>query len=265
MTEEEAGMTKEDGAKILWAPRRSDLATPEPWGARERKCLTRRRKGDIISVHFKSVDQLNIFAGATDMPRKSIAPQRRQQIVEALFQCLADKGHESVTVKDIAERAGLHYGVIHYYFKSKDDIVTALAESIISKYDRLLSERTESIESASEKLQTALAFLVDEFIFNRRLNRVFYNLVQMAYEKKTVRTALRKQLHAYRGSVEEVLREGVRNGEFKVSDPAQSAVMMVALIEGVALQWVIEPKALDRDKVRRSIEETISGRLGNGS
>jgi AcrR family transcriptional regulator len=195
------------------------------------------------------------------MPRKSVAPERREQIIEALFQCLAENGHESVTVKDIAKKAGLHYGVIHYYFKSKDEIVSAMAEATILKYNRLLSELVQSIPSASEKLQASLDFLVDEFIFNKRLNRVFYNLVQMAFEKKTVRDALRKQLRAYRRTVAEVLEEGVQNGEFKVKDAAQSAGLMVALIEGMALQWVIEPKALKRDEVRKSIEETVTRHL----
>ena len=195
------------------------------------------------------------------MPRKSVAPERREQIIEALFQCLAENGHESVTVKDIAKKAGLHYGVIHYYFKSKDEIVSAMAEATILKYNRLLSERAQSIPSASEKLQASLEFLVDEFIFNKRLNRVFYNLVQMAFENKTVRSALRKQLRAYRRSIAEVLEEGAKNGEFKVKDPTRSASLMVALIEGMALQWVIEPKALNRDDVRKSIEETIRGHL----
>ena len=197
------------------------------------------------------------------MPRKSVAPERREQIIEALFQCLAENGHESVTVKDIAKKAGLHYGVIHYYFKSKDEIVSAMAEATILKYNRLLSEQAQSIPSASEKLQVSLEFLVDEFIFNKRLNRVFYNLVQMAFENKTVRSALRKQLRAYRRSVAEVLEEGVKNGEFKVNNPVRSASLMVALIEGMALQWVIEPKALKRDEVRKSIEETVTRHLSS--
>jgi AcrR family transcriptional regulator len=195
------------------------------------------------------------------MPRKSVAPQRREQIIEALFQCLAENGHESVTVKDIAKKAGLHYGVIHYYFKSKDDIVSAMAEAIILKYNRLLSERIQSTPSVSEKLEAALEFLVDEFIFNKRLNRVFYNLVQMAFEKETVRHALRKELREYRSALRDVLAEGARNGEFKIKDPARSASLMVALIEGMALQWVIEPKALNRHDVRKSIQETIGRHL----
>ena len=191
------------------------------------------------------------------MSRKSVAPQRRRQIVEALFKCLAEKGHQNITVKDIAKRAGLHYGVIHYYFKSKDEIVSALADSLVSKYEGLMLERVQAIDSASGKLQAALDFLVDEFIFNKRLNRVFYNLVQMAFEQKTVRKALRKQLRIYRSRIAEVVAKGIETGEFVSHDPVESATLMVAVIEGMALQWMIEPRALDRATGRRLVEEAI--------
>jgi AcrR family transcriptional regulator len=199
------------------------------------------------------------------MPRKIVAPQRREQIITALFDCLADKGHERITVKDIASRANLHYGVIHYYFKSKDDIVSAMADSIIAKYEGLLLERIQPIHSAAEKLQAAIDFLIDEFIFNRRLNRVFYNLVQMAYERKTVRVALQKQLQAYRGHIAEVVSEGIQNGEFAQRDTARVASLMVALVEGMALQWVINPNSLNRADVRMIIEDTIGNQLNNSS
>ena len=191
------------------------------------------------------------------MSRKSVAPQRRRQVVEALFKCLAEKGHQNITVKDIAKRADLHYGVIHYYFKSKDEIVSALADSLVSEYEGLMLDRVQAIDSASEKLQAALDFLVDEFIFNKRLNRVFYNLVQMAFEQKTVRKALRKQLRVYRTRIAEVVAEGIETGEFVSHDPVESATLMVAVIEGMALQWMIEPRALDRATGRRLVEEAI--------
>lgn len=197
------------------------------------------------------------------MPRKILAPQRREQIIEALFDCLADKGHESITVKDIASRANVHYGVIHYYFKSKDEIVSAMVDSIIAKYERLLVERIQPIPSATEKLRVAIDFLVDEFIFNRRLNRVFYNLVQMAYERKPIHVALQKQLRAYRGHIAEVVSEGIEGGEFARQDAAQMASLMVALVEGMALQWVINPRALNQADVRVMIEDTIGKHLIN--
>jgi len=190
-----------------------------------------------------------------------LTEERRKQITDALFNCLADSGHETVTIKDIAGRAGLHYGVIHYYFKSKDQIVSAMADSIISKYERLLLLQIQPARCAAEKISLALDFLVDEFIFKRRLNRVFYNLVQMAFERPSVRDALRRQLRAYRGHITEAVNEGIASGEFRAANGDDSAVLMVALIEGMALQWVIDPKKLDRTQVHQTIRNAIDRHL----
>ena len=75
------------------------------------------------------------------MGRKSNAPQRRDQITWALYDCLASKGHEKVTIKEIAAQASLPPGVIHYYFKSKDEIISTLAQAIVEKYSQKLEER----------------------------------------------------------------------------------------------------------------------------
>ncbi|RJP26340.1 MAG: TetR family transcriptional regulator [Candidatus Abyssobacteria bacterium SURF_5] len=191
------------------------------------------------------------------MSRKIVAPQRRKQIADALFLCLAESGHETVTIKDIARRANLHYGVIHYYFKSKDEIVSEMADSIIAKYGNLLLERTRSAHSATEKINIAVDFLVEEFIFNRRLNRVFYNLVQMAFERETIRDALRRQLRAYRRHIAAVIAEGTTNGEFPARRSGPIASSLVALVEGMALQWVIDSRALERKEVHSLIREMV--------
>jgi AcrR family transcriptional regulator len=46
------------------------------------------------------------------MGRKSIASERRDQIIWALYDCLSEKGHEKVTIKVIAGQAKLAPGVI---------------------------------------------------------------------------------------------------------------------------------------------------------
>ena len=87
------------------------------------------------------------------MGRKSNAPQRREQIVWALYDCLVEKGHEKVSVKEIAARADLPSGVIHYYFSSKDDIVSNLAEAIVDKYSSMLDERLIEAITADQRIE----------------------------------------------------------------------------------------------------------------
>ncbi len=48
------------------------------------------------------------------MGRKSNAEAKRNEIVQALYECLSEKGHEKVTTKEIALKAGMAPGALHY-------------------------------------------------------------------------------------------------------------------------------------------------------
>jgi AcrR family transcriptional regulator len=187
------------------------------------------------------------------MGRKSSAPQRREQIVWALYDCLADRGQEKVTIKDIAAQAGLPSGVIHYYFKSKDDIISSLAEAIVEKYSRMIDEQTAAQFSSKEKVAAAIDFIVDELIFNRPLNLVFYNLVQMTFERKRLQRVVKILLQEYRERLARVFEAaGAGNG---------LGAALVAVTEGFSLQCLVDPKAFKRDEVRQLIAQAMEYRL----
>lgn len=179
------------------------------------------------------------------MARKSQSPRKREQIAWALFDCLAENGHENITIKRIAARAGLPHGVIHYYFEKKDDIVNALVEALATLYREKFQSFLESgEEDGGGNLDKMLHYLVEAFVFDRGLNRVFYNLVQMGFERRGVNAPLRRLLDAYRGKISDML---VQAGAGEQSAPL--SMMVVAVIEGLALQWMIDPDALERQEV----------------
>ena len=190
------------------------------------------------------------------MGRKSSAPQRREQIVWALYDCLAKRGQEKVTVKDIAAQAGLPPGVIHYYFKSKDDIIAGLAEAIVEKYSRMIDDQTAAQFSIEEKVATAIDFIVDQLIFNRSLNLVFYNLVQMTFERKKLQSVVKILMQEYR-------RRLARAFEAAGVDKADKGLgaTLVAITEGFSLQCLVDPNVFKRDEVRQLVAQAVGFRL----
>ena len=192
------------------------------------------------------------------MGRKSNAPQRRGQIVWALYDCLIEKGHEKVSVKEIAARAGLPAGVIHYYFSSKDDIVSNLAEAIVNKYSTMLDERLKEADSTGQRIESAVDFIVDFLIFNRPLNRVFYNLIQMTFERKALGKVVKKMFKDYRERFADVFKEAGVGRESKMLGAA-----LVALTEGFSAQLMVAPQAFKKADVRKLIAQAVRGSLAN--
>ena len=98
------------------------------------------------------------------MGRKSNAEEKRGQIIWALYDCLVEKGHEKVTIKEIANKAGLPPGVIHYYFKNKDEIVAKLAKAIVDKYSLELQMCLKTVATLEQRIESAIDFLIDRLI-----------------------------------------------------------------------------------------------------
>ena len=186
------------------------------------------------------------------MGRKSNADQRHAQIVWALYDCLTEQGHEKVSIKAIANRAGLPHGVIHYYFKSKDDIISSLAQALVDFYGQKLDDILSGVPNGRPAIRKALDFIVDDLIFNQPLNRAFFNLIQMAYEREPLHQAMTGMLRVYRQRFVDVLTAA---GLGESNDRIGAAV--VALAEGYSLQWMIEPGIFTKKEVREALIRTI--------
>src|SRR5262245_38114204 len=78
-------------------------------------------------------------------------PDARTRLIEAATELLADRPASAVTVREIAERAGLHHSLIHRHFGSKDELVRAVVGNIGVRYRGVVdaSEPTESDPAAS--------------------------------------------------------------------------------------------------------------------
>jgi AcrR family transcriptional regulator len=74
------------------------------------------------------------------MPRVSDAhrERRREQILEAARRCFIRKGFHQSSMADVFAEAGLSAGAVYRYFRSKNEIITAIAEEVVGHVTDLL-------------------------------------------------------------------------------------------------------------------------------
>ena len=192
------------------------------------------------------------------MGRKKNTDQRRSEIIWALYECLADQGHEKVSIKAIAARAGLPHGLIHYHFTAKEEIIVALGQAVSDRYRRKLADRLVEAGNDRQVFALALDFIVDELVFNRSLNRVFFNLIQMAFERKGLHDAISEMFRIYRQQMALVLANAGLG-----KDSRKTAGALVAMAEGYSLQWMIEPGAFTKKEVRQALADIIETQSSN--
>jgi AcrR family transcriptional regulator len=68
----------------------------------------------------------------------------RQRLIEAAYDLLADEGHHAFSVRRVAQKAGLKPQLVHYYFRSMEELVVAVFERSSEKYFRLHDEALSS-------------------------------------------------------------------------------------------------------------------------
>ncbi|RJP78569.1 MAG: TetR/AcrR family transcriptional regulator [Desulfobacteraceae bacterium] len=197
------------------------------------------------------------------MTRKSVQEERRRQILEALHKCLLKKPFDQTSIKDIAAVAGLNHGMLHYYFKSKDDILLNYIEHVIERYKSLFEEwiRSESstLENPTDFLHACFDFMVQKITLNRDLSRIFIEIWEIAIYNRKVKEKLRK---AYSEWI-----ETVNLAILKISNDKKTASRLswglVAFLEGVSLFSVIldtdtmETEALLKDFQKRFLKAMI--------
>jgi AcrR family transcriptional regulator len=189
----------------------------------------------------------------------------RQRLYEAAVTLFAEKGFSATTVDEIAERAGVAKGTVYYNFKSK----TELFEELLRHGVGLL---TASLRSAAEETEERGGTRVGALDAMIRAGLVFidrYPAFTQLYVAELWRTnrawqptllAVRREAVAV---VEEVLREGVGNGELsKEIDIALTAAALVGMVLVAALDWQAFQPQRSVDEVHSALSLLLHGRLG---
>ncbi|MEV4631274.1 TetR/AcrR family transcriptional regulator [Micromonospora sp. NPDC049523] len=68
---------------------------------------------------------------------------RRQQILDAARRCFLRNGFHNTSMQDVISEAGLSVGAVYRYFKSKNELITSIAETVINSADQLFVEITK--------------------------------------------------------------------------------------------------------------------------
>jgi TetR/AcrR family transcriptional repressor of bet genes len=68
------------------------------------------------------------------LPRKASRQVRRQQLIEATITALAEKGQAQLKLQDVAEGAGLSYGLVNFYFETKEKLLIETLRYMAAEY-----------------------------------------------------------------------------------------------------------------------------------
>ena len=74
---------------------------------------------------------------------------RRKQIVDAGRHCVADQGFHKTTMSDVIRESGLSAGAVYGYFRSKDEILAAIADDALGNVDEIFGKPPDPYDDRS--------------------------------------------------------------------------------------------------------------------
>ncbi|RJP14348.1 MAG: TetR/AcrR family transcriptional regulator [Candidatus Abyssobacteria bacterium SURF_5] len=194
------------------------------------------------------------------MAKRDVAKQRRKQIISGLYDCLAHKGHEEVSIRDIARAANVSYGALHYYFCDKKEITLAFVDDFVRRQEEKFEGLASSVCSW-ERLRIMIETATQELVFNERTARVFLNLYHTGCTDDEVRKILLNSYKRFRKAVQGVIEYGISRGEFAEVDPKQAALLIVCALEGLYLQVAMDRSICEKAAADKLLFETIGVHL----
>jgi TetR/AcrR family fatty acid metabolism transcriptional regulator len=165
------------------------------------------------------------------------AVDKRRMILDAAVRVFARQGFHTCRVSDIADEAGVAYGLVYHYFQSKDEVLDTL---FLERWNVMLDAIRETDAQAipaREKLHAIASFIVDSYRHDPELMKVIIVEVTRAANSFGA-VHLAKIAEAY-GQISGIVEQAQRSGEFRTTiSPEFAAMAFYGAIEQVLTGWI---------------------------
>lgn len=176
---------------------------------------------------------------------KKIRDESRSKILEAAMEQFSKHGFEASSMKQVAEKAGVSKGLLYNYFSSKKAMLLALFQASMEEMDRIAEE------APAGGPRTRLIGMFENFFNDLEGNPGFWRLFaslaiqEQGYEE--IRQMMSDKVSAYYDLLEGIFLE------LGYEDPRGEAVLVGAIFDGVAVEYLAMGDAFPLKNVRQHI------------
>jgi TetR/AcrR family fatty acid metabolism transcriptional regulator len=171
--------------------------------------------------------------------RSQAAADKRRLILDAAVRVFARQGFHACRVSDIADEAGVAYGLVYHYFSSKDEILDTVFLERWNVMLHVIAEVDAQDVPVREKLRGVASFIVDSYVHDPDVMKVIIVEVTRAANSFGL-THLGKIREAYK-LIAEIVSKGQANGELRTDvSPDFAALAFYGAIEQVLTGWIFD-------------------------
>ena len=164
---------------------------------------------------------------------EKIKDERRRQILSAAVTIFAYQGLAAAKISDVAEAAGLSYGLVYHYYPSKEALYIAIVE-------RALAGAAEVANAAMAYTGTPwdrLRFLMEQILNGVREHPEYALVITRLYANKSIPEEAEELIEKYgpitSQNIANLIRQGQEAGQMCAGNPEELAAVLNCIIQGV--------------------------------
>jgi AcrR family transcriptional regulator len=161
----------------------------------------------------------------------------RTRILDAAFTVLSRQGYENTSIKDIAEEAGVAQGLIHYHYKSKQQLVLSVLEFVCTKVELGAVEGEAGAIQAFAHIKSML-----KETQSRATNSLYVQLIGVSLHDEVIGAGVRDFIRGDRENVEDIARQVLTARQADPSPARGIAGVVWAAVLGIMVQSLVDPE-----------------------
>lgn len=187
-------------------------------------------------------------------PKKIDKLKKKQEILVAAIKIFSKKGIKNAKIADIAHEAGIGKGTIYEYFRSRDEIFKETFNYILIEMHKEFLKELNIAKPPAEKLKAMNKIIFSSLVkFTAETASIFIDfwaegIRNQDFSGKGI-INLKELYNEFRQEIMKVLEDGIKTGQFRKINTLETASAFLASIDGLLLQWILDPKVFCLESV----------------
>jgi len=195
------------------------------------------------------------------MPRtpeqyEQIREEKRKQIMDVALRLFAMEGYHATSISKIASEAGISKGLMYNYFDSKEALMFNILELGMNQLAELFDPNNDGVLTEDE-FDYLVERSIEAVINNPTYWRLYFGILMQANIYEMVKKK-------YSEILEDVMKLLIDYyTERGVEDPLGEALLFGAMMDGVGINYLLNPEMFPLDKIKKQIIEKFGHKMNN--
>jgi AcrR family transcriptional regulator len=161
-----------------------------------------------------------------------VREDRRQALVQAAFDQIAERGFEGLRTREVAAQVEVNVATLHYYFPTKEALIRGVVGHAMQRFRSTLAPHGSPADQLRNHFRAVRALLADE----PELGAVMGELALRAARDPALARIMRETNHAWHRTLKGLLKRAVKDGQLKPGlDSDDVAALIVAALTSMTL------------------------------